>query len=143
MKTENSANNLEDLNNILFTTLRGYIAKSVDKEHAQTVSNIGNTIINNAKAQLAFYRQAGVRPPHIFTQPIALNETNPAPKKEENRTIKEFSPKEVQIDTGDCTPEEIQAYLKHKKYLNTAEAIVVESRLKFIENVKAHAEKSL
>lgn len=57
--TEN--NNLSELNNILFNTLRGVEQGTVDEKKAQTIANLGNTIINNAKTQLQGYKLTGGR----------------------------------------------------------------------------------
>lgn len=53
---ENAANDLNELNSILFDTLRGVKDGDVDEKKAQTIVNVGNSIINNAKTQLSAYK---------------------------------------------------------------------------------------
>lgn len=43
------ANDLNRLNEVLFETLEGVKDGSVDEKKAQTIVNIGNSIVNNAK----------------------------------------------------------------------------------------------
>jgi len=45
-------NNLNDLNNTLFETLRGVKNGSVKREDAKVINEIAGTIINNAKVQI-------------------------------------------------------------------------------------------
>lgn len=52
----NEINNLTELNNILFDTLRGVKEGTVDDKKAQTVTNVANSIINNTKMQLTAYK---------------------------------------------------------------------------------------
>lgn len=49
-------NNLTELNNILFETLRGVKDGSIDDKKAQTVTNVANSIIHNTKTQLNAYK---------------------------------------------------------------------------------------
>lgn len=50
------ANNLNELNDVLFDTLRGVKEGTIDDKKAQTVTNVANSIINNAKMQLSAYK---------------------------------------------------------------------------------------
>lgn len=70
-------NNLSELNNILFTTLRGVEQGTVDEKKAQTIANLGNTIISNAKTQLQGYKLTGGR-----TSITALPSNTEEPGKE-------------------------------------------------------------
>lgn len=49
-------NNLTQLNNVLFETLRGVKDGTIDDKKAQTVTNIANSIISNTKTQLQAYK---------------------------------------------------------------------------------------
>ena len=51
-----NTNNLNELNNLLFKTLRGVSDGSIDDKKAQTVTNVANSIINNSKVQLQAYK---------------------------------------------------------------------------------------
>ncbi|MDO6808102.1 hypothetical protein Q4603_05765 [Zobellia galactanivorans] len=57
-KTEQS-NNLNELNSILFETLRGVVKKEIDPKEAQTVVNVASAITNNAKVQLSAFKMTG------------------------------------------------------------------------------------
>lgn len=50
------SNNLTELNNILFDTLRGLKDGSIDKSKTKEITNVSNTIINNAKTQLEAFK---------------------------------------------------------------------------------------
>lgn len=64
------ANNLNELNKILFDTLRGVKDGSVDDKKAQTITNVSNSIINNAKMQLSAYKLTkGKAYNDVFEQP--------------------------------------------------------------------------
>lgn len=63
-------NNLTELNNILFETLRGVKDGSIDAKKATTVSNIANSIISNTKTQLSAYKMTSGRAfGDVFGQP--------------------------------------------------------------------------
>jgi poly-gamma-glutamate capsule biosynthesis protein CapA/YwtB (metallophosphatase superfamily) len=49
-------NNLTELNDILFSTIRDLKEGKIDEKKAQSITNVGNTIINNAKTQLQAYK---------------------------------------------------------------------------------------
>lgn len=49
-------NNLNELNEVLFETLRDVKADKVDPKKAQTITNVANSIISNAKVQLSAYK---------------------------------------------------------------------------------------
>lgn len=53
------ANDLNRLNEVLFETLEGVKDGSVDEKKAQTIVNIGNSIVNNAKIQLSAFKITG------------------------------------------------------------------------------------
>jgi len=50
------ANDLSELNKVLFETLRGVKDGTVKTKDAQTIVNVGNTIVNNAKVQLSAFK---------------------------------------------------------------------------------------
>jgi len=56
MNKQEPQNDLQELNSILFNTLRNLEGGSIELDHAKGVANLGNTIINNAKAQLDAYK---------------------------------------------------------------------------------------
>lgn len=49
---QTNQNNLTELNNVLFETLRGVKDGTVDNAKAETITKVSNSIISNAKAQL-------------------------------------------------------------------------------------------
>ena len=49
-------NNLNELNEILFDTLRGVRDGKIDEKKATAVTNVANSIINNCKTQLSAYK---------------------------------------------------------------------------------------
>ena len=49
-------NNLNELNEILFDTLRGVRDGKIDEKKATAVTNVANSIINNCKTQLVAYK---------------------------------------------------------------------------------------
>ena len=53
------ANDLTELNNVLFTTLKKVESGELDDKKAQTIVNIGNAIVNNAKIQLSAFKLTG------------------------------------------------------------------------------------
>lgn len=52
-------NNLNKLNDVLFETLAGVKDGTIDPKKAQTIVNIGNSIVNNAKIQLSAFKLTG------------------------------------------------------------------------------------
>lgn len=52
----NENNNLTELNNILFETLKGVKDGSIEDKKATSLTNIANSIINNTKTQLQAYK---------------------------------------------------------------------------------------
>lgn len=51
-----SKNNLNELNDVLFETLRGLKDGTVKEKEATAVTNVANSIINNCKTQLMAYK---------------------------------------------------------------------------------------
>ena len=49
-------NNLSELNNLLFETLKGVKSGSIDVKRAQTVTGVANSIISNTKLQLEAFK---------------------------------------------------------------------------------------
>jgi hypothetical protein len=66
-------NNLTELNNVLFETLRGVQSGDVDSKQAQTVTNISNSIINNVKTQLLAFKATQGK---AYRGAFGLQETN-------------------------------------------------------------------
>lgn len=58
--------NLNELNTILFETLRGVKDGTIDDKKANVITNVSNSIINNAKTQLSAYK---------LTKGVAYSET--------------------------------------------------------------------
>lgn len=54
-------NTLNDLNNILFDTLRGIQENTVTPEKAHAISALSNNIINTAKTTLAAYKMTNAK----------------------------------------------------------------------------------
>jgi len=66
------SNNLNDLTNILFDTLRGVQDGTVETEKAKNVTSIANAITANAKVQLDAHRLAGTTPPSNLSDGLTL-----------------------------------------------------------------------
>ena len=66
-------NNLNELNDILFETLRGVKDDKVSEKKAKSITEVSNSIINNAKAQLSAYK---------LTKGHAFKDTFGSPKRE-------------------------------------------------------------
>lgn len=60
------ANDLNELNSILFDTLRGVKDGTVDSKNANAVIGISNALVNNAKVQLQAMKLAGQKQPTNF-----------------------------------------------------------------------------
>ncbi|NJB36373.1 hypothetical protein [Croceivirga sp. JEA036] len=105
------AKNLDDLNDILFDTLDKIRNGEMKKEEAQTVVNIGNTIVNAGKLQLQAFKlskgQTGISLLGKNNSKISLP---PTTSKREGYAY------QVAIDKG---------------YKNIAEAIAVMGKEKF------------
>ncbi len=119
-----NSNDLNELSNILFDTLRGVVSKEVPAEQAKVISNMGNTIIANAKVQLEAYRQTkgGFKPSFI-----ALDESETKPV---------LLPKTSEQFKFTITPG-LKEYVQFKKYLSIEEAMVVEGKEQLILNAEA------
>ena len=74
------SNNLNELNTILFDTLRGVKSGDVDTKKAQTITSVSNAIINNAKTQLnaAKLMKSGAVVKTDFFETLQLEQTNEA-----------------------------------------------------------------
>jgi|GEM_PF-2456274 len=63
-------NNLNELNSILFETLRGVQDGTIDAQRANAVQSLGNTIINGAKTLLQAHKQSkATMAPAFFALP--------------------------------------------------------------------------
>lgn len=56
-----SKNNITELREILFDTLRGLKEKSIDIDHAKAISETAQVIINSAKVEVDHARHTGVK----------------------------------------------------------------------------------
>lgn len=52
-------NDLKELNDILFDTLRGVKNGSVDNKRAKSITEVSNSIINNTKTQINAFKLTG------------------------------------------------------------------------------------
>ena len=128
------ANDLSMLNEVLFEVLKGVKNDSIDGKKAQTIVNIGNSIVNNAKIQLQAYKVTGGR-----TNIGLLGPGN----EEEDETPKQTSmiipmvasePEKEKILTnkkGQSRLELALEYAKEEGYKNVAEAIAVKGKVNF------------
>lgn len=119
MKNEN---NLVELNTILFSTLRKLEAQQIELDHAKGVANLGNTIINNAKAQLEAYKVTGGR-----TSMQLLPE-------EQIQGTAQLAQKKVKIPSNAYDRQML--YAKQIGYKTPADAIGALGKNKFLEEVE-------
>ena len=100
--TDNN-NNLSNLNDILFDTLRGVKNDEIKPDKAKAIVNVSNSIVSNAKAQLEAFKmtKGRVDPPKLFGTKIESS---------------------LLIAQGD-TYDQMEEYAKKKGYRNITEAI--------------------
>ena len=60
------ANDLNELNSILFQTLRGVSSGEVDTKKANSVIGLSNALVNNAKLQIQAMKLSGQKRPTKF-----------------------------------------------------------------------------
>ena len=89
------ANNLDELNKVLFETLRGVKDGAVEVKKAETIVGLGNSIINNAKVQLSAYKLSGGT-----TGLGALSADNGAPVEQGGENGFQPKPLELGFKTG-------------------------------------------
>lgn len=107
------AKNLNDLNDILFDTLEQVKSGQMSEKQAQTVVNVGNSIINNAKIQLQAFKLTKGR----TSMTLLPSNTDPKMKMPE-KGINNRSDAALQ-------------YALSEGYKNVAEAIAVMGKSKF------------
>ncbi|WP_421801787.1 hypothetical protein [Flagellimonas sp.] len=117
--------NLNDLNDILFDTLAKVKSGEMKVDQAQTVVNVGNTIINNAKVQIQAFKMTGG-----MTGLSILSENN-------NPNL--ILPERKLNDRSMA----VLNFAKSKGYKNVAEAIAVMGKTKFNIGVDEYIKKEL
>ncbi|WP_416440413.1 hypothetical protein ACH3O9_11185 [Leeuwenhoekiella sp. A16] len=80
------ANDLKELNDILFDTLRGIKDNSVDVKQANAVIGVSNALVNNAKVQLQAMKLSGGKTPPKFLSIEAGPQTTNFKNKHEAMT---------------------------------------------------------
>lgn len=113
-------NNLKELNDVFFDTMRGLIDGSVDDKKANTVATLGTAIINNAKVQLQGYKLTNGR---TNISALPQGEQVPVKKQQLNSTPIRISKKEDEAQLQ---------YARSLGYENAAEAIVTLPKGKFL-----------
>lgn len=122
-KHENS-NNLNELNEVLFNTLRGVVSGEIEEKKAQTIANIGSTIINNAKTQLHGYKLTGGKTGVNALPPVSVE------RLAEGSVAPSGTPKSKY--------DQQQDYVKHMKYKSIAEGMAQEGKEVFLKNVDTY-----
>ncbi|WP_421811730.1 hypothetical protein [Flagellimonas sp.] len=117
--------NLNDLNDVLFETLEGVKSGKIPVTNAQTIVNIGNTIISNARVQLHAFKLTQGKTNISLISPNKDN-TVSIPEKGVNKRSK------AALD-----------FAKDKGYKNVAEAIVDMGKTEFDNAVTKYMEKDL
>lgn len=69
-------NNITELRNILFDTIRGLKNKTIDTEQAKAINDTAQTIINSAKVEVHYSRITG-----RTTQTHFLDDNTPPPAR--------------------------------------------------------------
>jgi hypothetical protein len=114
------ANDLNKLNEVLFTTLQGVQDGTIDEKKAQTIVNIGNSIVNNAKIQLSAFK-------------LTKGKTNLSLMAPNND-------KKLIYRDGDSRSDFALEFAKHKGYKNVAEAIAVMGKGPFNKGLDKYIE---
>lgn len=105
------ANDLNKLNEVLFTTLQGVQDGTIDEKKAQTIVNIGNSIVNNAKIQLSAFK-------------LTKGKTNLS-------LMAANTDKKLTYRDGDSRSDFALEFAKSQNYKNVAEAIAVMGKVPF------------
>lgn len=86
------ANDLNELNGILFETLRGVKENNIDHKKANAVIGLSNALINNAKVQLNAYKLAGSgRAPEFFSLPEKEQKQLEVGNKDKHELMMQFA----------------------------------------------------
>lgn len=105
----NNNNDLNELNSILFDTLRGVTSGEIDTKKANSVIGLSNALVNNAKVQIQAMKLTGQRTPTKF---MSLTESTGKPTDKH---------------------EAMMVFAKSIGYDSVAEAIAEESKPVFIK----------
>lgn len=119
-------NTLNELNEILFENLRKLDSGAIDTKQATAVVNISNSIINNAKTQLAAYK--------LTSDPKALSAVARTDKTQ--LLEKKADKKEKVIENIEGYDSQLTFALSIG-YKNVAEAIAVLGKTEFLRQYKA------
>lgn len=121
MKKHDQQNNLNELNEVLFSTLRGVVDGQIEEKKAQTIANLGSTIINNAKTQLLGYKLTGGKTGVDVLAPIEVEQ------------LAEGDTKPLAVPSSKYDQQ--QAYVKHMRYESIAHGLAKEGKDEFMVNV--------
>ncbi len=80
MSQNSQNNNLNELNNILFDSIRAVKNKEMDPKEAQTIVNIATAITNNAKTQMEAFKMTGGTAPIPSLGPVLNSPKTPTPE---------------------------------------------------------------
>ena len=134
---EKKQNTLNALNEILFDNLRKLDSGEIDDKKAFAVSQLSNTIISNAKTQLAAYKMTG----NIATiSSITDNVANDVPKL---NAAKEAEKKRVDaslVTEGDYAAK--TRFATERGFVNLAECIACMGKVNFLKEFKEHQESA-
>lgn len=123
--------NLNRLNDILFSTLDQVVEKKLDHKDANAVVQVSNSIINNAKLQLAAYKIANKGAiPEMFGLPEGNKKTIPITLPE-NKPL--TSEEKIVMDARDKHATMLK-FANGSGFRNTAEAIGEMGSIKFKES---------
>ncbi len=117
--------NLNDLNDILFETLEGVKSGNMSEKQAQTVVNVGNAIINNAKIQLQAFKLTKGKTGVSLLSPNDNPKMSIPEKGVNNRS-------EMALD-----------FARENGFKNVAEAITVMGKSEFDKSVTEYMENKL
>jgi hypothetical protein len=112
--------NLNDLNDVLFETLEGVKSGKMSEKQAQTVVNVGNAIINNAKIQLQAFKLTKGKTAMSLLSPNKDPKIKLPEKGVNNRS------------------KAVLDYAIEKGYKNVAEAIAVMGKTEFDKGVSEY-----
>lgn len=121
---ETPQNNLNELNDVFFNTMRGLVDGTVDEKKAKTVATLGTAIINNAKVQLEGFKLTGGR---TTISALPQSEAAITSKPEAKQPALPISKKEDEAQLQ---------YAKFLGYKNVAEAIVTLPKGQFLQDFR-------
>lgn len=123
------SNNLNELNSVLFDTLRQVKNKEIDSKQAQAIIGVGNAIINSAKLQLnaAKYVKGAAIESDFFGE-IKTEIPRELPVLKEKKKVDFSAPKELYDSKLE--------YALSLGYPNLSEAISKEGKMEFERKFK-------